>query len=402
MGPYHFARMQELARVADIDLTIVEGTSLDDHGWIRRDGRKDLHLITLSAEPLSSRVLRETRSVLAQTLDESQPDVVVGPGYAEPYSLEVILGYRNRCRDSLALLWSETTALDHRRSYIKESLKSLLVSAFDGALVAGSLHASYLRLLGMPISDIQIVGNCVDNEYFSCRADAVRKAVISRKGTALPSTFLFVGRMLPEKNIVGLLEAYHLYRKLAGLNPWVLVLVGSGPEESSLKAQIAKNKTEGVRFTGLLQPDELPQYYGQAGCFVLPSISEPWGLVVNEATASGIPVLVSNRCGCAPDLVREGQNGFVFDPLDIQALANLLLKVSHGNLSLEKLGMMGKEIVAAYTPILFAQRAAAHIRTLREQQLGQPRSFSARQSLTQMALRGLGAMTTVQERLPAG
>ena len=81
---------------------------------------------------------------------------------------------------------------------------------------------------------------------------------------------------------------------------------------------------EDVLLPGFKQYPELPLYYGLAGAFVLPSLTEPWGLVVNEAMAAGLPVVVSDRCGCASDLVRPGENGFAFDPCDIEQLAALL------------------------------------------------------------------------------
>jgi len=80
MGPYHFVRMKALARTPGIDLTVVEGTSLDDHGWIRHNGLNDLDLTTLSTKPLSSRVMREVRHDFAQILTAKRPDVVVVPG----------------------------------------------------------------------------------------------------------------------------------------------------------------------------------------------------------------------------------------------------------------------------------------------------------------------------------
>src|SRR5206468_3929765 len=118
-----------------------------------------------------------------------------------------------------------------------------------------------------------------------------------------------------EKNLSRLIRAYHLYREQDTVEPWDLVLVGGGPEEISLRRQVNESALKGVWFAGTRQIDDLPIYYALAKCFVLPSVSEPWGLVVNEAMASGLPVLVSDRCGSA-ELVQNGNNGFVFDPLD--------------------------------------------------------------------------------------
>jgi glycosyltransferase involved in cell wall biosynthesis len=94
-----------------------------------------------------------------------------------------------------------------------------------------------------------------------------------------------------------------------------------------------------VTFAGHKSYDEIPSYYSSAKALILPSRSETWGLVVNEAMAAGLPVIVSQRCGCADDLVTEGDNGWVFDPDAPTALTNILLKLDR--LSDEQVRRMG-------------------------------------------------------------
>src|SRR5205807_2078983 len=128
-----------------------------------------------------------------------------------------------------------------------------------------------------------------------------------------------------KKNLARLLQAYALYRAAAGGASWKLILLGDG----TLRADLERLRDElglgeDVAMPGFKQYHELPSYYGLAGAFVHASTSEQWGLVVNEGMAAGLPVLVSRACGCAADLVRDGVNGFAFDPLDAGALAGLL------------------------------------------------------------------------------
>lgn len=363
MGPYHFARMKALSTVAGIRLVVIESAASDDHGWIRQE--HDLELVMLSSQTKSKPVLRETSAPLRRALYQYCPDVVVACGYAEPHSLRCMTRYRTANPASLLLLWSESTRVDRQRDRIAELYKSLLISMFDGALVAGTGPAAYLKALKMSATDMQIVGNCVDNDFFASRADGVRAGQLAQNG--IPQDFfLFVGRLIPEKNVSGLIDAFARYREKTDPKAWDLVIVGSGPEEHRLRDKVASQRISGVVFAGRRQIDELPEYYGRAKCFVLPSVAEPWGLVVNEAMASGLPVLVSRRCGCAADLVMEGENGFTFEPRDTEGLTELLSRMSSGSPPLERFSIAARTKVADYTPNVFAAKAALHIRSLLE------------------------------------
>jgi glycosyltransferase involved in cell wall biosynthesis len=106
---------------------------------------------------------------------------------------------------------------------------------------------------------------------------------------------------------------------------------------------------------GFKQYDDLPAYYGLAGAYIQASTTEQWGLVVNEAMAAGLPVIISNRCGCAPDLVEEGRNGYTFDPYDLDALAGLLRKIAADDCDRAAMGQASREIIARWTPQTFAE-----------------------------------------------
>ncbi len=376
MGPYHFARMNALARQAEIDLIVVESTAHDDHGWERRE-QPEFELLTLSNDVLSNRTPKKTAAALSRVLAERAPDLIVGPGYSDPHTLRTLLNYKARNRRAIVTLWSESTQSDHVRRWPQELAKSVFVTSFDGALVAGDLHARYLEQLGMSAERIRVVGNCVDNGFFAAAADAIRDRDCTMQSQSPPKNFLFVGRMIREKNLEGMFEAYRRYREFAGDEAWGLVLVGSGPEEERLKDLARTIAPAAIVFAGLKQPRELPEYYARASCFVLPSVSEPWGLVVNEAMAAGLPVLVSDKCGCAASLVREGINGFTFDPADVNQLAGVMARVSSADLPLEEMAIAGKQIVAGYSPAKFAQRAASHMIRLQEAHPLSPISQSA-------------------------
>ncbi len=134
--------------------------------------------------------------------------------------------------------------------------------------------------------------------------------------------------------------------------------MGDGPLRSELCQLINDLGLEGsVLLTGFRQYADLPAYYGLASAFILASTTDQWGLVVNEAMASSLPVLVSNRCGCARDLVREGVNGYTFDPYDEEGLAELMFRtadLARGESALQKMGAASREIIKAWGPDRFA------------------------------------------------
>lgn len=175
----------------------------------------------------------------------------------------------------------------------------------------------------------------------------------------LPEEYLlYVGRLSPEKNVHGLLRAWAAYRANGGHRS--LLLVGDGELAGSLRtAAAATGFGENVHFAGHKSSRELWPYFAYASAFVLPSTREPWGLVVNEAMAAGLPVFVSNRCGCAENLVDNGVNGYIFDPTNEAELTELFH--SFDRCSTEQQTMMGEASdrrIAAYSPDAFGMQIA--------------------------------------------
>jgi glycosyltransferase involved in cell wall biosynthesis len=248
---------------------------------------------------------------------------------------------------------------------VKEAFKRLVVSAFDAALVAGSRAHDYLGTLGLNGNRQFRPWDVVDNSHFRRGADAARRAPLeARARLKLPERyFICAARFVPKKNLARLVEAYARYVEGADGSPWSLVLSGAGPLEAELRARAAAaGLGQLVSFPGFLQYGDLPACYGLAGALVLPSESDQWGLVVNEAMASGLPVMVSSRCGCAPDLVRDGENGFTFEPRETAALSNLLGRIARMDPGgRAAMGGRSQEIVAAFTPEDFASGLKAAI-----------------------------------------
>ena len=289
-------------------------------------------------------------SQLIEKLERFKPVGVAVAGYDRP-EMRNALRWANR-QGAASVLMSETKVDDRARPWWKRKLITREVQKARAALVSGAAAGEYLVSLGFPREKVFRHYGAVDNAYF--RERAYRRRRDDRRG------FLTCCRLIEtRKNIYALLAAYRIYR-LKTSRPWDLVICGDGPDRARYEAYARKDlvygeRIEGVTFAGFQQVDALAGYYARAGCLVHPAVNEAWGLVVNEALASGLPVLVSRRCGCAYDLVHEGINGYTFDPSDIGGMSEALLKMSE--LRVEHRIAMGDEslrIVSRYGCEAFA------------------------------------------------
>lgn len=358
--PYHVARFQGLDSDPAlcghvVGLEMVGGTGVHKGLKFREDLPEGLRVETLLPHTSWLEADKwQLARLIWQRLDALQPQVVLVPGYYTVPAIAAATWARLHGRTSV--LMTESTAGDHRRSWWKELPKRIaLRTLFDWAVTGGKAHVAYLRQLGFPGPRIVGCYDVVDNEMFRVGTQTLRHAATSATGSP---AFLYVGRLAEEKNVGGLLQSWDAYRQNGGT--WPLMLCGDGPERRSLEAAAAASPFgRDVIFPGLKTSRELLPFYAQAGCFVLPSTREPWGLVVNEAMAAELPVLVSDRCGCAPDLVREGQNGYTFDPAQAGVLQSLLHRVEA--LSPEQRANMGQvsgKLIGAYSPAGFGAAIA--------------------------------------------
>jgi 1,2-diacylglycerol 3-alpha-glucosyltransferase len=353
IGPYHHARLRAWDAVRPGAIKVIEFRSADPlYAWaeVRDNGGY-------------ARIQTHSRAELCRALDKFQPLAVVCVGYADQ-EINQAAAWALRQRVPLVVC-SDSTYEDEPRSRAKEAFKRRVVSIFDAALVAGRRSGAYLASLGLDRDRQFVPWDVVDNAYFEHGTDAIRRdeAAVRLKHKLPARYFLCVARFVPKKNLPRLIKAYAHYAAKVSNAAWPLVLSGSGPQEAELRASVAAAGLDGkVHFPGFLQYPDLPAVYGLAGAFVLPSTSDQWGLVVNEAMAAGLPVLVSSQCGCAPDLVREGENGFTFDPENIPQLSELMTRVARLDDDRRAvLGRRSREIIAAFSPEAFARGLEAAV-----------------------------------------
>jgi glycosyltransferase involved in cell wall biosynthesis len=369
-GPYHHARLNAAGEVMSV--WGVEACANEDiYAWSKVEGAIAFPRVTLTDQYSDDRRWRqELQRKMRLALNDIKPHVVVIPGWIFADALSAL----DWCVETKtpAVVMSESTAWDEPRVFWKEWIKGRLVKMCAAALAGGSAHAEYLAQLGMTDDRIFPGYDVVDNDHFAAGAEERRTlGVESRKQLGLPERyFLASARFIEKKNLPSLIKAFAQYRKLAEKSEignrkseiWDLVILGDGPLKSGLCHLISDlGLQHSVLLPGFKQYDELPAYFVLAGAFVHASTTEQWGLVVNEAMASSLPVLVSNRCGCARDLVRDGINGFTFDPGNTETLAGLMQKISASGFPLSTFGSESRRLIADWGPARFANglKAAA-------------------------------------------
>jgi glycosyltransferase involved in cell wall biosynthesis len=276
-------------------------------------------------------------------VEQCHPDVVIIGGYSYLAAWSTLAWAK--LRNKPVALWFQSNLADQPQSTAKNIVKRIFVSACDAGHVYGQSSRAYLEYLGMNSASIMVKRATVDSGLFMSRRSPLHSDF---------RRFVYVGRFSPEKNLPRLLEAFRVVRNQ---NKAELMLIGYGPDEPLLRQKTQDlDLGESVVFTGPKTQDEVSQALAESDCLVLPSLSEPWGLVVNEALCTGIPVIVSDRCGCAPDLVSES-TGWMFEAEDTGQLAEALGLVCRLPLGrLQEMGQAAVELAVEYSPDACARR----------------------------------------------
>src|SRR5262245_486282 len=357
IGPYHHARLN--AAADSLSVTGIEWSAQGYDAWGTAATRLQYHKVSLFPEAADHYPDKgELRSAFWSVLEHTSPDLVAVNGWNNFGSLIAA----NCCgrRGIPMIVMSESSRHDEPRTWWKEAIKRRIVGLYSAALVGGQRHVEYLVELRMPVERIFTGYDVVDNNYFCQRARQIRNSKSEiRNVYGLPENyFLASSRFIEKKNLPRLISAYAEYRlkSQTGVNTtWDLVLLGDGPLRGTLNSHLsALNLNEHVHLPGFRPHDDLPVYYALANAFVHASTIEQWGLVVNEALASALPVILSDRCGCAPELVNG--NGFTFDPRNEGELtARLLNMASLSDEERKHLGDNSHRIAANFAPERFGE-----------------------------------------------
>jgi glycosyltransferase involved in cell wall biosynthesis len=281
-------------------------------------------------------------------------DLVVIPGHyrTEHWAMLLVCMILGRKR----AVFCDSTRFDRPRVMWKEFAKRRFFRRCDGIFCYGIRSKEYL--MGYGVKESRIIYRCqvaaLPHDY-----DANKVQLQYDSQAAAPADapqYLYVGRLSREKGIDDLLKAFRVV--LRSLPKATLRIVGAGPSKQQLTAQAAElGLQDAVIFLGPKTLDEIAALFESSTALVLPSHSEPWGLVVNEALSYGCPVVVSNSCGCVPDLVIDGTTGYSFDAGNIDAMATALLAGAKLSVDRAQVARQCLALISKFTP----ERAATQI-----------------------------------------
>ncbi len=234
------------------------------------------------------------------------------------------------------MIRTDSSLFDRTRSKGALARKSLFLKllrpTLTCALAIGKGNTDYWKhYLGQDFP-VFTMPYAVDNDFFQHRtreADPIGRTS-GENSNLQPDrpVILFASKLIARKRCIDLVEAWIRLAPSLGVDPQAyLLIVGDGQERASLEARVRDSGLSNIRFLGFRNQTELPQFFDLCDLFVLPSIDEPWGLIINEVMNAGRPVIVTDRVGCQPDLVHDGVNGFVYPAFNVDALAKCLRRL---------------------------------------------------------------------------
>jgi glycosyltransferase involved in cell wall biosynthesis len=324
-------------------LTTVPGIDLRLIAHVAPGGTFDAALV----EGLNVRLLagdeRDDVDLIASLVREREPDLLYLTGWFNA-------AYRTIARSPEFANIPKWMGLDTPwRATLRQQLGRVAlrryVALFEKVFVPGERAWQYARMLGAPERKIRRALYGIDFDGFAPLYD--RRA---RLPGGWPKRFLFVGRYHEEKGIPTLVDAYRRYRAAVS-DPWPLTTCGGGPLEGLLRG-------DGIENLGFRQPAEVRDIMRNSGAFVLASHVDPWPLVVVESSAAGLPVLCTETCGSAVELVRPYYSGLMAATADAEMLARGMRWLHEHHADLPQMGARGRELAAAYSAQMWAKRWA--------------------------------------------
>lgn len=323
-APYHIDRIEAVGRrlAGRVEVVAVEvATTSHTYDWKPSAGTRHARKLTLFPGQ-SYDVVHPMRRFWRQWFAvAASKHVFIGIGYDRPDI--IALSWLLRLTGCQVVVMTDSKFDDRPRRAWREWLKSLVLNAYTAAIVAGRRQGDFLRYLGFQRRRILPGYDTVSTSRIAAEAGAAPMPSFAAR------SFICIARLVPKKNLFSLVDAYVRYVELAAGAPRPLVIVGAGPLDASLRRHcLERGVAELIEFTGFIDPAQVSQRLAASLALLLLSTEEQWGLVVNEAVALGIPIVVSHAVGAGDALVRNLINGFIFEPAAIEGPARAMLQLA--------------------------------------------------------------------------
>jgi len=302
---------------------------------------------------------------LARKILDTKPDIVITDAFNH-WTLPVLY-LRGRHHFKHILCYERTAHTERNAPWLKKWFIRQVGRRVDAIHYNGVLCHDFLRTLGYPEYKLKPGNMTVDVNWLSSQCDAVkareRELMRGQMGLGDESVFLFLGRLIPLKGLQQWLVGWRAWRMNAPERKVKFLIIGQGSEERGLKCFCEENDLSDVLFVPPCRYDEVPRYFSIADVFVIPTLEDNWSLVVPEAMACRKPILCSCWNGCWPELVHEGVNGWVFDPLHTESITGALERAWLAKNRWEKMGESSRKIVKLFDPV---EISSGILRTCRE------------------------------------
>ncbi len=282
---------------------------------------------------------------IAQMVADRKPDIVFLCGWFYTPYRKLLL--RDELQAAKFLLGMDTPWSGSWRQRLNQVRLRGFVRRMEKVVVAGPRTREFARRLGA--SPNQILPGLYGFDFTKFGALGISRP---DEGPTWPKRFLFAGRYVPEKGLGVLMDAYRQYRS-AVVDPWPLDCCGTGPDAPRLRGH------QGVQDLGYVLPSALPAVFSERGVFVMPSLEEPWGVAIAEAAATGLPLICSDRCGAADDLLRLYHNGLLVPAGNATALADAMKWMHEHHYAFRTMGVRSRSLAAAFSADAWADRMHA-------------------------------------------
>lgn len=345
--PYRAPLLDRVAAHPEIDLTVLYAAdTVARRTWRVEPVHRSVFLRGVRV-PGATKILHHDYPLtpgIRGALAAARPDVVVVSGWSTFAAKAAIAWCRMQDIPYVLVVESHDEGPRARwRRTVKGRVVPPIVRQASGILVTGSLARSSMIARGAAAERVRIFANTIDVELFGTQADrlaARRSELRGQVGAGAEDVVvLSVARLAPEKRIDVLLHAV----AATGDSRIHLVVAGDGPEREALE-QLAETTGSRARFVGDVEWEQIVELYAAADVFALVSEREPWAVVVNEAAACGLPLVLSDRVGAAHDLLADGENGVLVPPGDVDAVAAALRRLAADPVQRQAMGVRSREL----------------------------------------------------------